>query len=89
MFGETVLVREYGGRPVICKVWEVTREKVYICTEENFEKLKAHKDRPFPSNCFPIGFPKEDVFRYNPKRKAMLSDWRNHPKFWEQMVNYV
>jgi len=89
MFGETVLVREFGGRPVICKVWEVTREKVYICTEENFEILKAHKDKPFPSNRFPIGFPKEDVFRYNPKRKAILDNWRNNPKFWEQMVRYA
>lgn len=83
MFGEIVLVREFGGTPVVCRVWEVTREKVYICTREKFERLKEHKDKPFPSNCFPIGFPKRDVFRYNPKMNLRDSS------LWEKAVVYV
>lgn len=89
MFGETVVVRELGGTPVICKVWEVTAQKVYVCTEETFNKLKKHKDKPFPANCFPVAFPKEDVFRYNSKQKGQLTNWRNTPDFWKQLTRYA
>lgn len=89
MFGEIVLVREIGGTPVICRVWEITTQRVYVCTEETFNRLKAHKDRPFPDNCFPVAFPKEDVFRYNPKKKAALNNWKSDPKFWVKMTRYA
>lgn len=83
MFGETVLVREIGDTPVVCRVWEVTTNRVYVCTEDAFNKLKEHKDEPFPENCFPVAFPKEDVFHYN--SSVDMAD----PALWRKLSNYV
>jgi len=88
MFGETVIAREYGGKPVVCKVWEVTSRKIYVCTEETFEILKVHKGKPLPSNRFPVAFPREDIFRYHPKHKSILNNWNGDPRFWNVMVQY-
>jgi len=75
MFGDTVLVREFGEKPVVCKVWEVTPDRVYVCTKETFEILKGLKGKPFPSNRFPIAFPREYVYRYNPRLNLAKIVW--------------
>lgn len=82
MFGENVIVREFGGKPVVCKVWEVDRNRVYVCTEETFRKLKGLNGKPFPANCFPVAFPRKDVFRYN-SRVDLKS-----PAIWDKLIAY-
>ena len=89
MFGETVIVKEFGGNPVLCKVWDVTATKVFVCTEATFERLKTIKDHKFPENCFPIGFPKSDVFTFDENSfKQLMVNFQNNPNVWQNMKPY-
>jgi hypothetical protein len=58
MRGDTVIVRAYGGKALLRRVWDVGERVVYVTNDEEFDKLAA--GRPAIE---PIGFPKEDVFR--------------------------
>jgi hypothetical protein len=62
MKGEKVIVRSYGNKPLVRRVWEVTPKVVFICSEENYQALSNGKD-----GLLPVGFPREYVYRYNPK----------------------
>jgi len=80
MKGDKVVVRAYGDEPKIVRVWEVTQTTVFICSEENYEILSRGKD-----GLLPVGFPKECVFRYNPKQNTIL----NTPSIWNELVPYA
>ncbi len=58
MRGDTVIVRAYGGKALLRRVWDVGERVVYVTNDEEFDKLAAGKPA-----IEPIGFPKEDVFR--------------------------
>jgi hypothetical protein len=58
MRGDTVIVRAFGGKALIRRVWGTGDGLVYITSNEEFEKLVAGKPA-----AEPIGFPKEDVFK--------------------------
>lgn len=58
MRGDTVIVRAFGGKALLRRVWDVGERVVYVTNDEEFDKLAA--GRPAIE---PIGFPKEDVFR--------------------------
>jgi hypothetical protein len=62
MKGDTVIVRSFGDKPLVRRVWEVTSEIVFICSEENYNVLSSGKE-----GLLPVGFPREYVYRYNPK----------------------
>jgi hypothetical protein len=83
MNGQIVVVREYGGNPVICKIWSMTEEKVFVCTIDAFEKLVALGGNKFLPNCFPVGFPKGDVFHFKPN--VDLQD----PLLWSKLIAYA
>jgi hypothetical protein len=63
MRGDTVIVRSYGGVPLLRKVWEDRGPVVDIVSEENFQLLEVGDPRAIG----PIGFPKEDVYRFDAK----------------------
>ncbi len=63
MHGETVVVRAFGGVPLIRKVWEVGEDVVYLVSDNHYNLLTKEDPRAIG----PIGFPKEDVFLYEPE----------------------
>ena len=78
MRGDTVIVKSFGDKPLIRKVWDVSKDVVFICNDENFETLiEGNK------GLLPVGFHKDDVFRYNPNIDI------NDPALWKQLRTYV
>lgn len=85
MRGELVIVRSYGGRPLLRRVWDVGRNVVYITNDEQLGRLT----QGLPASM-PIGFPMEDVFAYDPEIAACIEslyqtgrlDWSSL-KRWE------
>lgn len=72
MRGQTVIVRADGGTPLVRKIWQVDDQAVYITDDATLAKLAQGQDAPFP-----IGFPPEDVFEYEPEAAARIGrpDW--------------
>ena len=62
MRGERVIVRAFGNVPLIRRVWDSDKNAVYI-TDENQYQLLITGGKAIE----PMGFPKEDVFIYDPK----------------------
>jgi len=83
MIGEKVIVRAFGNEPLVRRVWEVTRDKVYICSDESFERIKAEGYQP---DCFPIGFPPENVFRYDEDLFDYLTKNYKTPSAWDRLT---
>jgi hypothetical protein len=80
MRGEKVIVRAFGGEPLVRIVWAVDSGVVYICHDEGYQKLTAGEA------WIPVGFPHEDVFRYDEETLARLLDqWRDNPSIWADL----
>jgi len=63
MRGDLVIVRAFGGKPLIRRVWNEVEHGVYITNDTIFKKLMAGEN----GTIQPVGFPREDVFRYDPE----------------------
>ena len=73
MRGSRVIVRTYSGKAALARVWDANSKVVLITTDDGFRKLSSGK-----GDVLPIGFPKVDVFRYNPRlvpTKRGRVDW--------------
>ena len=55
-----VIVRAFGDRPLVRRVWYVGKRAVYVTDDKCLRLLAKGKEAPIP-----IGFPREDVFAYN------------------------
>jgi hypothetical protein len=75
MKGDKVIVRTFGDKPVVCKVWEVTPQVIEVCSPENYERLSKGMD-----GLMPVGILKEDVFRYVPNYEKLS---------WERLTAYA
>jgi hypothetical protein len=84
MRGDQVVVRTAGGEPRLVRVWDVAGEVVLICSEENYQTLVSGKE-----GLWPVGFPKKDVFGYNPSQEKMLRNWKTDRAMWEHLASYV
>jgi hypothetical protein len=85
MRGETVIVRAYRGRPFLMKVWEVGKEVVYLTKEEQFLYLLSNDSRAIG----PIGFPKEDVFKFDPIIAKEVDRFSEEKAFdWNKLKPY-
>ena len=60
MQGDTVIVRTYGNKPLIRRVWNVISGIVFITNDEYFKTLSEGGYAPMP-----IGFKIEDIFIYD------------------------
>ncbi len=67
MRGERVIVRADGGVPLVRRVWGTDERAVYITDDTTLAKLQAGANAPFP-----IGFPREDVFRFEGEAAARI-----------------
>ena len=67
MRGEQVIVRSYGGVPLIRRLWDKDELGIYITNDEQLALLLEGKNA-----LLPVGFPREDVFKYDPKLTASM-----------------
>ncbi len=51
---ELVILRSYGGRPLIRRIFETTERVVFVTDDERSKDLVS------------VGIPREDVFKYDP-----------------------
>jgi len=76
MKGDKVIVRTFGNKPVVCRVWESDSEIVAVCSPQNFDTLVKGEE-----GLWPVGFPRKDVYLYNPtvdlKSKTVWSKLTN------------
>jgi hypothetical protein len=83
MQGEKVIVRAFEKEPLVRYIWAVFPDVIYICSEEGYQKLMAGEE------WRPVGFPREDVFQYDPGNGDALSEnWRHDPCFWEHLTRW-
>ena len=84
MRGDFVIVRSFGGIPLIRRVWDEDNEGIYITNDEQFQRLINGEEA-----LEPIGFPREDVFKYD--SQLALSMDRLHKKgkwSWNKLVPF-
>ncbi len=76
-----VIVRADGDRPLVRLVWQANERTVYVTDEATMRKLEAGQDGPLA-----IGFPREDVFCYDPEAEQRIgtSKWS-----WSSLSRYV
>ena len=58
MKGELVILRTYGGQPLVRRVFEITDKAVFVTDD-------ARKD-----GLISVGIPRDDVFEYDPNLAA-------------------
>ena len=77
MRGDIVIIRVFGGEPVLRRVWDVDKNKVYITDDLNMELLSSGKH-----GLEPIGFPREDVFKFDNKFSELIKK-RSKGDYWD------
>jgi hypothetical protein len=77
MRGELVIVRAHGGKPLVRRLWDIDEQAVYICNEENFGRLVEGLH-----GLWPVGFPRDDVFVYDPVLLAEVEEGVVAPTTW-------
>jgi hypothetical protein len=60
--GDLVIVRAFRHRPLLRVAWEENEVGILVCKQEEYEWATRQGEDP---DC--SGFPKEDVFRYDPR----------------------
>ena len=70
MRGDLVIVRAFGGVPLVRRVWEEVGRGVYITDDIHFKRLLAGENGAIQ----PVGFPREDVFKFAPEIAAVMDD---------------
>lgn len=81
MKGEVVIVRSFGGQPLIRRVWETSPETVFACSERCFQGLMEGL-----TELLPIGFPRYDVFEHDSDvADKLMKEWQDDPTLWEQL----
>ncbi len=81
MRGDFVIVRSYGELPLIRRIWDEDEKGVYITDDIHLKLLLDGKDA-----LQPIGFPREDVFKYDPKLAANMEDlYKNGQWDWNKL----
>lgn len=85
MKGEKVIVRAFGNRPLLRRVWTTTEKAVFITNEEQFQLLVAG----LPA-IEPLGFPRKDVFKYNSKLAISMERLFIEGKWvWDKLIPWT
>jgi hypothetical protein len=67
MKGQLVVVKDVNGVPLVRRLWDCSASGAYILSEEEWEKKMSGQQ-----SLDPVGFPMNDVFRYDENAKAAL-----------------
>lgn len=62
MRGELVIVRAFGNQPLLRRLWEIDNYAAYITDDKQYQLLCNGNNA-----LEPIGFPIEDVYKYDPE----------------------
>jgi hypothetical protein len=82
MRGEIVIVRSYRDRPLVRRAWDANNQLVFIVDESHFQSLIEGRERAVGL----IGFPKEDVFKYDPKLAEAIDECSDKECFiWDKL----
>jgi hypothetical protein len=82
MRGDIVIVRAFGGEPLVRRIWEEAGRGIYITTDTIFENMLAGDTK-----IQPVGFPREDVFKFDPELAAVMNDLIEVGKWdWTKLV---
>lgn len=89
MRGQTVIVRAFRGVPLARKIWDVGERVIYLTNEEGLEKLTSGRSAPPP-----LGFPVEDIFRFDERLYKRLESAhkrrdRNLAGIWSEAKPYI
>lgn len=83
MRGDLVIVRAFGGVPLVRRVWEEEGRGVYITDDTHFKRLMAGEN----GTIQPVGFPREDVFKFDPEIAAVMDELIDNGKWdWTKLV---
>jgi hypothetical protein len=77
MRGDLVIVRAYGDEALVRRVWEENSNAVFITDDTNLKLLLSGSDA-----LQPIGFPKEDVFKYD---QMVANTIKNNKCDWSRL----
>lgn len=84
MRGDRVIVKAFGNRPLLRRVWDVSSTKVYVLDEESFQRRQVHED-----TSLPMAWRRDVVFCHDEKLFAGLArDYKTNPTLWKQLVVY-
>jgi hypothetical protein len=84
MRGNIVIIRTYGDVPLVRRVWDEDDSAIYITNDEQFQLLTQGKEA-----LQPVGFPREDVFQYNPDLAAVMDQLVKSGKWdWNKLVSF-
>jgi len=84
MRGDFVIVRALGNIPLIRRLWAEGDYCVYITNNEQFQLLNEGK-----GGIEPVGFPREDVFKYDPKLAPSMAKLHKNGKWdWNKLVSF-
>lgn len=84
MRGETVIVRAYGGIPLIRRIWDIGEDVIYIVADSQFGLLVKND----PKAISPIGFPKEDVFKFDRKIANSICNISRNEFDWNKLSRF-
>lgn len=83
MRGERVIVRSFGDRPLVRRVWAADEHSVYISAEGEYQKLSRGEEA-----LLPVGFPREDVFRFDPAIAAEVERDEDRMTDWGRLIQW-
>lgn len=84
MRGDFVIVRSFGGIPLIRRLWDEGDHAVFITNDEQFQLLTKGENA-----IEPIGFPREDVFKYDPELASLMDRLVKSGKWdWNKLASY-
>jgi hypothetical protein len=84
MRGDLVIVRAYGGVPFVRRIWDEDDQVIFITNDEQLKLLLAGE-----TAIQPIGFPREDVFKYDPELATSIEQFHRCGKWdWKKLVPF-
>jgi hypothetical protein len=86
MRGDIVIVRAYRNKPLVRRVWETDNQLIFLVNEAEFRSLMDGHEKPVGL----IGFPKEDVFKYDPNlAEEVEKGFRDGCFLWDRLKPFI